>query len=281
MRFQALLMAVSLIAGPGAAAAQRRTPPAPIDVMVLGTWHFANHNLDVHNVVSEDVRSDRRQHELQLVADVLETFRPTKIVIEKIATKADLIDQDFGSFTPASLREDRSERVQIGYRVAHDLGLKHVYAVNEQPSDGEPDYFPYGKVQDYAKAHGQSPVLDALNARTAAGVENFGKQQGSSSIAELLLQINGPTYFGGIESYYGMLAIGDTEQQPGAELNAMWYLRNAKIFAKLMTVAEPGDRILIVYGAGHAYWLRHFASETPGFRNVDPRPYLSRAAAKQ
>ena len=75
-----------------------------------------------------------------------------------------------------------------------------------------------------------------------------------------------------------MLSIGDTEQQPGAEFNAMWYLRNAKIFAKLMTVAEPGDRILVVYGAGHAYWLRHFASETPGFTNVDPAPYLQIAA---
>ena len=73
-----------------------------------------------------------------------------------------------------------------------------------------------------------------------------------------------------------MLGLGDTEQQPGADLNAYWDLRNAKIFAKLMTVAKPGDRILVVYGAGHNYWLRHFAGTVPGYRNVDPAPYLSR-----
>ena len=61
----------------------------------------------------------------------------------------------------------------------------------------------------------------------------------------------------------------------------MWYLRNAKIFAKLMTVARPGDRVLIVYGSGHNYWLRHFASTTPGYRNVDPTPYLTRAARRR
>lgn len=81
-----------------------------------------------------------------------------------------------------------------------------------------------------------------------------------------------------ITPYYSILGIGDSEQQPGAELNALWYMRNAKIFAKLMTVAEPGDRLLVVYGGGHNYWLRHFASETPGYRSVDPVPYLEEAS---
>lgn len=53
-----------------------------------------------------------------------------------------------------------------------------------------------------------------------------------------------------------------------------WYLRNAKIFAKLMTVAKPGDRDLVVYGAGHNCWLRQFSGSAPGYRNIDPTPYL-------
>ena len=81
----------------------------------------------------------------------------------------------------------------------------------------------------------------------------------------------------GIGAYYSILPVGDADAQPGADLNAMWYLRNAKIFGKLMQVAKPGDRVLVVYGSGHSYWLRHFASEVPGYRNVDPLPYLARA----
>jgi hypothetical protein len=94
----------------------------------------------------------------------------------------------------------------------------------------------------------------------------------------MLALANAPDAQGGIGGYYEMLAVGDTDEQPGAELNAMYYMRNAKIFAKLMKVAAPGDRILVVYGAGHNYWLRHFASETPGFKSVDPVPYLQAAA---
>jgi hypothetical protein len=75
--------------------------------------------------------------------------------------------------------------------------------------------------------------------------------------------------------YYGLLQFGDTEDQPGAELNGAWYTRNAKIFAKLMTVARPGDRIVVVYGAGHAFWLRHFIENTPGLELVDPVPFLA------
>lgn len=59
----------------------------------------------------------------------------------------------------------------------------------------------------------------------------------------------------------------------------MWCLRNAKILAKLQQVAKPGDRILVVYGMGHNYWLRHFAKTVRGYRNVDPTPYLEKADA--
>ena len=62
--------------------------------------------------------------------------------------------------------------------------------------------------------------------------------------------------------------------QPGAELNAYWYMRNAKIFSKLSLVAKPGDRILILFGAGHNFWLRHFVQQTWGYVLVEPGEYL-------
>ena len=70
----------------------------------------------------------------------------------------------------------------------------------------------------------------------------------------MLVRYNAPgTPMGGQDLYYSMLKIGDGEDQPGADLNAMWYLRNAKIFAKLVNVGRPGDRVLVVYGAEHSF----------------------------
>ncbi len=74
--------------------------------------------------------------------------------------------------------------------------------------------------------------------------------------------------------YYALLSLGNEKEQPGAELNAAWYQRNAKIFAKLTQIAQPGDRILVVFGSGHAFWLRHFVQNTPGFQLIEPRAYL-------
>lgn len=272
MNLRVIFAALGLFAVPAAAA-------EPVQVMVLGTWHFSNPGRDVVNVEAEDVRTPKRQRELEAVAAVLAEFRPTKIMVERLAKSPDLIDEGFGDFTPALLRERKDERVQIGYRLAHMLGHDAVYAIDEQPSDGEPDYFPFGKLVEYAQANGQMAKIQQSMAEVEADKKAFQDKQPRTHLAALLAEQNEPgDWQTGISGYYEVLGIGDSQAQPGAELNAYWYMRNAKIFGKLMQVAEPGDRVLVIFGTSHAYWLRHFAEEVNGFENVDPRPYLRRAA---
>jgi len=274
MKFWAIagaFLAMVLGAEPGVAA----QPASDVEVMVLGTWHFDNPGLDLHNIKSDDVRTERRQAELQALADALATFRPTKVMIERPPKRPDLVDSDYAAFTAADLRRNRNEYVQIGYRVARQLALPHVHAIDVRGD------FPYGKVVSFAEARGRSAQLEALNGPVAEMVKDFHRRQPTSTIAELLAGQNRPDGFqSSIRSYYDLLKFGDAAEQPGAELNAAWYLRNARIWTNLMSVAQPGDRILVVYGSGHNYWLRHFATETPGYRNVDPAPFLAQAAAR-
>ena len=273
------LIAMFATAEAGAQEQQQPAAAEPVQVMVLGSWHFDNPGRDLNNIRAEDVLTPRRQRELERVAEALAEFRPTRIMIERVSP--DLVDPPYAAFTPALLATDRDERVQLGYRLAHRLGLARVDAIDEQSASGEPDYFPFEAVARYAEANGMAERLEELMARGAAETRAFEELQGRSSIAELLIHQNDPRGFtGDVSVYYEFLRYGGIDEQPGAELNAMWYLRNAKIFAKLMRLAAPGDRILVVYGAGHSYWLRHFASATPGFVNVDPVPYLRRAAGR-
>ena len=109
---------------------------------------------------------------------------------------------------------------------------------------------------------------------------NASEHQASRTIAGVLVERNDPRITADEQTvYYGILAVGDSGRQPGADLNAMWYLRNAKIFAKLARVARPGDRVIVIYGLGHNYWLRHFAQTMAGYRNVDPVPFLAKGDA--
>jgi hypothetical protein len=32
--------------------------------------------------------------------------------------------------------------------------------------------------------------------------------------------------------------------------------------------------VLVVFGSGHAFWLRHFVQNTTGFQLIEPRDYL-------
>ena len=272
------LLGLLAVAAAGQASAAE-VKPEPVQVMVLGTYHFDNPGLDLANVKADDVLKPQRQKELKALADALAEFKPTKIVVERVARTPALIDHKYAEFMPADLASNRDERYQIAYRLAHRLGMKAVYAIDEDPGPGEPDYFPFDKVVSWSEAHGAKPRVDALLAGAVAITKQIERWQAEGSISRVLLELNRPERTAADQAfYYELLRMGDTEAQPGAELNAYWYMRNAKIFAKLMTVAKPGDRILVVYGAGHSYWLRHFARTAPGFRNVDPSPYLQKAA---
>ena len=272
------IIGVAALAAAGQGAAS--PPIADVEVMVLGTYHFANPGLDLANVRADDVLKPQRQRELEALAAALADFRPTKIVVERVAKTSELLDHRYAEFKRADLGANRDERVQVAYRLANRLGFKTVYAIDEDAGEGEPDYFPFGKVVDWAKANGADARLNADLDKAKGQVERINRLQAEGSIAYVLANMNGPEQADQDQRwYYGVLSYGDTENQPGAELNAYWYMRSAKIFGKLMTVAKPGDRILVVYGAGHNYWLRHFARTTPGFANVDPTPYLQKADA--
>jgi hypothetical protein len=209
--------------------------------MVVGTYHLSNPGQDLNNVKLEDVRSPSKQAELEALSERLAAFRPTKIVIEREARGPDFQVAGYTAFTPTTLLDDRSEDAQIGYRLAAKLGHKAVYGFDEQTGPGEPDYFPFDKVQTYAATSGKGPWLQSLFGPVQAYTKRIEAEQSTRRIAEILAWVNAPKTVEAMHrsGYYELLKLGDGETQPGADLNAMWYLRNAKMFGKLTNIAEP------------------------------------------
>jgi len=265
------LVAVALIAASPVAAKDT-------SIMVLGTYHFSNAGLDKANVKADDVTAPARQAELERLTTALAAWKPDKVLVEWQYPQPFTVPE-YRAFKPEDLKTKTNEVIQIGFRLARKLGHAEVYGFDEQPGPGEPDYFPFGPVEAFATAHGQKAELDAVFDYFKQQADAQTKAQQTQSIPELLLTINDPTRNTAehAKGYYGMLRFGDGEDQPGAVLNAMWYMRNAKMFAKIGLIAKPGERVLVLVGSGHKYWLEHFAATTPGFAQVDPRPYLKKA----
>lgn len=250
--------------------------PNEIQVMVLGTYHMAGSTSDLINVEADSVLTQRRQQELAELADALAAFKPTVVITERVTEAPDYIDPKYAEFTDATLLESENERVQVAYRLAERAGVTRVHGVDEQPSEGEPDYFPFDKVMEHASATGQQDAIGAFLASMQKIVEDFTAETAEDHIALKLLKINtGP--MSAPDFYYALSEFDQGEEQPGAELQAYWFMRNAKIWSKLMDVTQPGDRVVVVYGAGHKYWLEHMADHTDGYMLVDPAPFLEAA----
>ena len=271
------LIAIAAALGLAACATAPATPPAagpaPIQLMVLGTWHFGGSELDLISATTDSPLTPQRQRELDEAAAALAAFKPTAIVVERVTAAPDYIDPGFAAFTPADLQTKVDERVQVAYRLAAKAGVTRVYGIDEQPAAGEPDYFPFGKVMEHAGATGQSDAAGAMMAKVQALVGAETKRLAGLPMREALAEANSGL-MSSADFYYEVLKFDAGEAQPGAELNGYWFMRNAKIFAKIADVAKPGDRIVVVYGAGHKHWLDHLASNTPGIERVDPVDYL-------
>lgn len=265
------MMCSLLLAGFGLASAATQAAE-PVQVMVLGSYHFANPGQDVANVKADDVLLPARQAQLRDVAAGLAKFKPTRVAVEE---DADELPQRalpiYRAYLAGERRDQRNEMDQIAFRVAKSQGLAEVYGID---ADGD---FPFEAVQQYAKAHGQGEalqrMLDELNAQT----REFEAAQARSTIGQLLRTMNDPARIRRDHAFHMVaLRFGQAADQPGAALAAGWYARNLGICARLSQVVRPGDRVLVVYGAGHNYLLRHCVEATPGWQLVEANDYLPR-----
>jgi hypothetical protein len=163
--FSAIAAALALTLG-GATMAQDQAEPT--QVMVLGTYHFANPGRDLANMQADDVLAEQRQRELAALAEALAAFAPDKILVERQSKEPDLAVAGYREFEKEQLGRQPDETVQIGFRLAEKLGHDAVYGFDEQPGEGEPDYFPFQPVQDFAVENGMSDRLEALVAEIRA-----------------------------------------------------------------------------------------------------------------
>ncbi len=241
---------------------------APIEVMVLATYHMANPGQDAVNMHVDDVLKPKRQQELEALAKQLELFNPTKVAVEAISAAPNFIWK--APLDPNDLKVKRNEVYQIGERVALDSGLDKLYGVD---NDGAFDFEPV-KALDARKTDGMR-VKTMMKGIQSLADEGDHKLL-TSTVGQATAWMNSPEAIKMNSSFYMQsLVIADGDDQPAAKLNAEWYERNLRIWGKVLQIAQPGDRILLMYGQGHAYWLRTLVKETPGYKLVDPEPYLN------
>lgn len=231
----------------------------PVRLLIVGTYHFANPGQDVVNARVDDVRSPGRQAEIERVLADLSRFQPTVVALERVPELDSALQARYGAIR-AGAEASASETEQLGMRLAARLGLDRVHGVDYRQGMDFDRVFASAAATDPEAAGRLQPVFGAIGAMMQALVDD-------RTIGEALLAMNDPELGDvGHGLYVDLARVGDSADPAGADVVAGWYARNLHIFANLARVARPGDRVVLVIGAGHEPLIRHYASMTPGWR---------------
>jgi len=239
-----------------------------IEIMVVGTYHFANPNQDEFNIKSRDVKTPEKQKEIKSVVRSLQEFGPDKVAIEYQVRHQNLVDSLYSQYLAGEHELERTESQQLGFRLANMLGHEKIYAVDYKYK------FDLDPLKKFAKEN---------NTNFNAYVKNWGKTlmekanriQREGTVREALRNSNSALFEDAQRQMYAKAAtVGNHSEYPGVELVTNWHHRNLRIFANVEHVAEPGDRLIVFYGAGHSAILRDLIKANPEMKLVDPLNYL-------
>ena len=246
-----LILFFSLVASVACWAQSSEKPQGDrAQILVLGTYHMANPGHDMYNVKADDVLSPERQRQMAELLDVLKKFRPTKIAIEADAT-SERAPHQYADYLAGKYTLSRNEIDQIGYRLAKELGHKTIYAVDV---DGD---FPILRVKNYAKANGREAEYQRIVDEWGTLVKEQSEFQQKHTILEILERLNADERVAkDMAPYYELVAFGEPWEYAGSDLLASWYQRNIRIYRNIRALAQPGERVLVIYGSGHLGWLR-------------------------
>ena len=243
---------------------------ATAKLLILGTFHFKDAGLDSYKPeVDVDIMSEARQKELAVILVQLAEFKPTKILIEVKPDRQATFDERFSQYRAGELELEANEIYQIAFKLGKRLEHERLYGVDASGRR----YEDLPEAEAYAQEHGQTfPTADAWSERfmAAYGVEDRAKAE--RTLSEHLLFLNSEEQLQFSHGHYVLsyLAMGDEEEYPAADhVTGWWYNRNLRIFSNIARVMEPGDRLLLLIGAGHVPIIRHAAAASPEIDLID------------
>lgn len=250
-------------------------PPPKAKLLLLGTFHLKDAGLDSYRPKFDiDILSATRQRELEGIIKCLEGFAATKIAVEVKPSEMESIKKKYQQYLAGEFTLPSNEIYQIGFRMAERLKHQQLYGIDAKARN----YAPWVDPTEYAIRHKQREVLDAELVKAYQELyQRDDELKTKQPLREHLLYLNDEKR---INQGHGRYLIetfkaGVGDEYPGVDSKTAWYNRNLRIFANIQRITEkPGERILVIIGAGHLPILRHAATASPEYELVEAKQYL-------
>lgn len=275
MRSKFLVTTLAVVAGISAANAGAQNKDPQADFLFIGSYHMSNPGRDVHNTRADDILSEERQREIAEVVRLIERYRPTKVMVEAGTERQDEISTAFAESCEGPRPLSKNEREQLGFRIACGMGLKTVHAVDRDElapiKDEESINYPKA-VERYQ----QQKQYDSDLAIGKAWNDNAQQVLDHGTVLDMLKHMNSDAWLReNAMSYYRVGLLGTPADPVGANWVQYWFGRNLAIFNTIARNTDKGDRVLVIYGAGHGNYLRQLAADSGIYRMHEPMSWLS------
>lgn len=252
------------------------TTLAKPQVMVLGTFHFANPGLDAVKVKQRDIRGADRQKEVEELVASLAKFKPTKIFVEQTPERQAELVQQYGAYVEANVELSESETQQVGFRLAKKFGLACPIGVDYK-SDMD-----FDGVLQFAAKNGMADIPQKMGGIVQKMGAVMSEWDQKYSVSQLLAIHNHPDFIRQGQSLYTMfLKVGKHPDYPGADMVAGWYRRNMVIYENIRQQLKPDDRAIVIYGSGHAYYLNQLLRDDANVDFVESGKFLPKSPLTQ
>jgi hypothetical protein len=223
----------------------------PAQVMLIGTFHFQNPGKDIVKVKDIDIFDESSQQYLAQFAKRLAEFKPTRILLEYNPENEELLNQRYADYLAGTYELGANEIYQLGFRIASQSGLQSVQSFDHRELQWEAE-----AMFEYAKLH-DSPEMKSFNETIEALTKEEDHARANKSLRELLMRTNDDQNDRlNMDLYLATNAIGAGDGYSGADSSASWWRRNFRMYANIQKVAQPGERIIAIGGAGHMAILK-------------------------
>jgi len=266
-----------LAAGPSAATSAEMSagmggdpssvPPA--EVMLIGTFHFANPGRDVVRTEQIDVTQPAPQAYLDAFAQRLCEFRPTVVLVEADPSRDGELQAQLEAWQTGKASLSSNEVQQLGFRVARACEVGAVHGFDESEVGWRGDLlFDYLEKSDPALQASLQQEIDAITHDEA-------EAQRALDLQALLRRTNDPSRDRLNMDFYLLTNVAGAGQgYAGADATASWWHRNFRMYANIQTWAQPGERVLVIAGQGHTAVLKDLLAIDRRLVARDVRPLL-------
>lgn len=255
--------------------AQKEPITQKTEILTLGVFHFAYHNLDVVKTKDENkisVLEEPYQSEIVAIANAICEFKPTIIAIEVDPDKQGKIDSLYSLYNTGHFDLKKGEEYQLGFRIGKNLNLTKIYCVND-----------WGRFyKSTEEIFNDSSRLAKFEKYYYANLDESLEAPKVTSIIEELYSLNDPEDIKKRLAEYLRVPFKYEEKEgdfTGVDFETgRWFSRNLRIFRNIQRIpVESNDRILLIIGREHLNLLNWYFDVSDEFELVSPLPYLEKA----